>query len=44
MHESTYKYLKATEEQLLAMSKAREAAKVYGEALEALLLDGTPRG
>jgi hypothetical protein len=40
MHASTYEYLKPTIEQMEAMNKAREAAKVYGEALEALLPDG----
>jgi hypothetical protein len=40
MHASTYEYLKPTEAQMEIMSKAREAAKVYGEALEALLPDG----
>ena len=40
MHTSTYEYLKPTIEQMEAMNKAREAAKVYGEALEALLPDG----
>jgi len=40
MHPSTYDYLKPTDEQIETMAKAREAAKVYGEALEALLPDG----
>jgi hypothetical protein len=40
MHASTYEYLKPTIEQMETMNKAREAAKVYGEALEALLPDG----
>lgn len=40
MHVSTYEYLKPTDDQLALMSKAREAAKVYGEALQALLPDG----
>ena len=40
MHSSTYEYLKPTDAQIDAMSKAREAAKVYGEALDALLPDG----
>ena len=40
MHTSTNEYLKPTIEQMEAMNKAREAAKVYGEALEALLPDG----
>ncbi len=40
MHASTYEYLKPTDEQMAQMAKHREAAKVYGEALEALLPDG----
>lgn len=40
MHQSTYEYLKPTDEQMAQMAKVREAAKVYGEALEANLPDG----
>lgn len=40
MHPSTYEYLKPTDEQMAQMAKVREAAKVYGEALEANLPDG----
>lgn len=40
MHPSTYEYLNPTDEQKAQMAKHREAAKVYGEALEALLPDG----
>lgn len=40
MHSSTYEYLKPTDEQMAQMAKVREAAKVYGEALEANLPDG----
>ena len=40
MHSTTYEYLKPTDEQMAAMTKHREAAKVDGEALEALLPDG----
>ena len=40
MHASTYEYLKPTDEQMAQMAKHREAAKVYGEALEAILPDG----
>lgn len=40
MHPSTYDYLKPTPEQIEAMAKLRLAAKVYGEALEALLPEG----
>lgn len=43
MHPSTYGYLKPTDDQLALMDKAREAAKVYGEALEALLPDGADK-
>lgn len=37
MHSSTYEYLKPTDEQMATMTAHREAAKVYGEALESLL-------
>lgn len=40
MHASTYEYLKPTDEQMTQMSAHREAAKAYGESLEALLPDG----
>lgn len=40
MHSSTYEYLKPTDAQMELMGKAREAAKVYGDALDALLPDG----
>ncbi len=40
MHASTYEYLKPTDEQLAAMAKVREAAAVYGKALEELLPEG----
>lgn len=40
MHASTYEYLKPTDDQIALMAKAREAAKVYGDALNALLPDG----
>lgn len=40
MHSSTYEYLKPTEDQLAQMATVREAARVYGEALEANLPDG----
>lgn len=40
MHSSTFGYLKPTEAQLEIMAKAREAAKVYCDVLEALIPDG----
>lgn len=40
MHNSTYEYLKPTVLQIEQMAKMREAAKVYGEALDMLLPDG----
>lgn len=40
MHESTYEYLKPTDEQVERMSRVRAAAKAYGAALEAELPDG----
>lgn len=40
MHPSTYGYLKPTDAQMTTMNAHREAAKVYGDALDALLPDG----
>lgn len=40
MHESTYEYLKPTDDQIEAMAKVRSAAKAYGDALHAILPDG----
>lgn len=40
MHESTYEYLKPTDEQMALMAKIREAAAVYGKALEEFLPEG----
>lgn len=40
MHESTFEYLKPTEAQIEQMAQHRQAAKVYCDALEALLPDG----
>ncbi len=40
MHPSTYEYLKPTDHQLTVMAAHREAAKVYGDALETLLPNG----
>lgn len=40
MHNSTYDYLKPTDQQIAQMAEAREAAKVYGHALERILPDG----
>jgi len=40
MHSSTYEYLKPTDDQMAAMAKVREAAKVYNDVLEAHLPDG----
>jgi len=40
MHTSTFEYLKPTDEQIATMAKAREAAKVYCDALELLIPDG----
>jgi len=36
MNNSTFDYLKPTEEQIATMAKLREAAKVYAEALDTL--------
>ncbi len=40
MHSSTYEYLKPTDLQINQMAVLREAAKVYGDALERLLPEG----
>ena len=40
MHKSTFEYLKPTDAQVDQMAKIRAAAKVFGEALDALLPDG----
>lgn len=40
MHPSTYEYLKPTDVQIDELQALREAAKVYGEALDSLLPDG----
>lgn len=40
MHASTFEYLKPTDAQIAQMSKVREAAKVYNDALEAYIPDG----
>ena len=40
LHESTFEYLKPTEDQLTAMAKLRSAAASYAKALDELLPDG----
>jgi hypothetical protein len=40
MHSSTYEYLKPTDDQIELMTKLRDAAKVYGDILEAALPEG----
>lgn len=40
MHPSTYEYLKPTEEQIAQMAIVRQAARQYGEILEATLPAG----
>lgn len=40
MHASTYEYLNPTDEQKQQMAKLRQAAKEYGDALDAILPDG----
>lgn len=40
MHSSTYEYLKPTDDQIKLMTKLRDAAKVYGDILEAALPEG----
>jgi len=40
MHDSTYEYLKPTENQLASMSTVRQAAKIYNDVLEDNIPDG----
>ena len=40
MDSTTYDYLKPTDEQMARMQRVREAAKVFGEALQRELPDG----
>lgn len=40
MHPSTYEYLKPADDQLWQMATLRQAAAIYGQALEDLLPDG----
>lgn len=40
LHESTFEYLKPTEEQIAVMAELRLAAKVYAETLDRLLPEG----
>lgn len=40
MHNSTYEYLKPTDEQILKMAKIRKAAKDYNDVLDAELPEG----
>ncbi len=40
MHKSTYEYLTPTDTQLATMARVREAARIYGELLEAELPEG----
>jgi hypothetical protein len=40
LHPSTFEYLKPTAKQIDDMAKARNAAKVYADALDEILPDG----
>lgn len=40
MHETTYEYLKPTDEQVERMARVRAAAKAFGDVLQAELPDG----
>jgi len=40
MHESTFEYLKPTDQQIDVMSRVREAAKAFAEVLDRELPDG----
>jgi hypothetical protein len=43
MHETTYSYLKPTDEQIERMEHVREAARVYGEILDKELPPGVDK-
>ena len=40
MHDSTFEYLKPTDEQVAAMQDARDAARIYANQLDRVLPDG----
>lgn len=40
LHESTFGYLKPTDDQMATMQRAREATKAFADALESILPDG----
>lgn len=40
LHESTFEYLKPTDEQIATMARVREAAKVFAEVLDKELIEG----
>jgi hypothetical protein len=40
LHESTFEYLKPTEEQLAAMTAVRAAAKTYADVIDQMLPEG----
>ncbi len=40
MHQSTYEYLKPTDEQLASMARVRAAAKAYNDVLDKELPEG----
>lgn len=40
LHESTFEYLKPTEDQITTMAKLRSAAAAYAKALDELLPEG----
>lgn len=40
LHESTYEYLKPTDEQVAQMAEVRAAAKAYNDVLDRVLPDG----
>lgn len=43
MHNSTYEYLKPTDEQIERMSLLRNATKIYSDALETHLPEGADK-
>lgn len=40
LHDSTFEYLKPTDEQIAQMAEVRTAARVYAELLDRVLPDG----
>lgn len=43
LHDTTFGYLKPTDDQMAQMNRLREAAKVYADVLDAELPDGADK-